>query len=209
MYSIAPYVGYIASLMLVIALLVKNDIKFRWCSTAGNISFIFYGMLIGAVPVLITNAILLAINGFYLVRIYSRHEYFDLIEFSGEEKLITKFTTYYKKDIAAYFPGFNAELLKGNLSFVVLRDLVIANIFCVIMKENGDAEVMINYTLPKYRDYKIGRFIFEKEKQFLVSKGIKRVIYKTVSHPGHLAFIKIMGFSRQADGAGWNYIKIL
>jgi Bacterial inner membrane protein len=185
MLSIAPYFGYLASLMLIIALLVKNDIKFRWFNTAGNIAFIIYGIVLGTVPVLITNLILLGINLYYLIRIYNRQENFDLIEFTGEEKLINKFISYHQKDIQLYFPEFTKEAFKNNLSFVVLRDLVIANMFCASVNESGDAEVLINYTLPKYRDYKVGRFIFEKEKQFLLSKGVKRIVYKKVAHPRH------------------------
>jgi hypothetical protein len=84
---IAPYLGYIASLLLIIALLVSNDLRFRWFNTAGNVFFISYALIIGAIPVLITNCILLGINALYLVKVYRRQENFDLIQFSGEEAL--------------------------------------------------------------------------------------------------------------------------
>lgn len=195
MQNIAPYFGYLASLMLIISLVVNNDIKFRWFNTFGSFSFIIYGAMLHAIPVLITNVTLLIINIYYLVKIYRRKEDFDIIEFSGEEKLSVKFLQFYKKDITSYFPDFTTDLLKGNVNFVVLRDLVIANMFCARLESNGDAEVLLNYTLPKYRDYKVGSFIFEKEKQFLLSKGVKRIIYKKVTHHRHLAFLKVMGFT--------------
>lgn len=199
MQTIAPYFGYLASLMLILALLVNNDIKFRWFSLFGSFSFILYGAFLHAVPVLITNITLFAINIYYLIKIYRRRENFDIIEFSGEEKLSVKFISFYQKDIQSHFPDFNPGLLKGNLNFVVLRDLVIANMFCARLEANGDAEVLLNYTLPKYRDYKVGSFIFEKEKQFLLSKGVKKIIYKKVTHPRHLAFLKVMGFRPDID----------
>jgi hypothetical protein len=207
--TFAIYFGYLASLMLILALLAKNDIKFRWFNTAGNICFIIYGLLLVAVPVLITNTILLIINLYYLVRIYNRRENFDLIEFKGEEKLVEKFLLYHQKDIAAYFPDFKKEELNNNLSFVVLRDLVIANMFCAKLNAQGDAEVLINYTLPKYRDYKVGRFIFEREKQFLISRGIKKIIYNKVANPEHLAFLRVMGFVKEISGIGEKFTKII
>lgn len=194
--TIAPYFGYLASLLLIIALLVNNDLKFRWFNTAGNVAFIIYALIFNAVPVLITNSILLVINAYYLVKVYSASEKFDLIEFKGEEKLVTQFLDYYAKDIHSYFPDFKKEEMKDNLNFVVLRNLVIANMFSASIRENGNAEVLINYTLKKFRDYKVGRFIFEKEKSFLTVKGVKQIVYKRIHNKNHLSFLKVMGFEK-------------
>lgn len=197
MLFIAPYFGYLASLLLIIALLVSNDLKFRWFNTAGNIAFITYAIYLHAFPVLLTNCILLIINMFYLIKVYRQQEDFELIEFIGEEKLVNKFVHFYQSDIDTYFPLFRTSSLKGNLNFVVLRDLVIANMFSAELTDNGDAEVLINYTLKKYRDYKVGRFIFEKEKQFLILKGVKRIIYKQEINNDHQQFLKVMGFYKE------------
>jgi hypothetical protein len=200
MLSFATYFGYLASLLLILALVVNNDLKFRWFNLGGNIAFIIYGMMLHAVPVLITNIILLVLNLYYLWKVYTRKENFDLIEFKGEEKLVDKFLTFHQSDIHSFFPEFDASKMTGNLNFVVLRDLVIANIFSAHINNEGDAEVMINYTLLRYRDFKVGRFIFEKEKDFLTSKGVKRIVYKTVINKNHSAFLKVMGFQKQAAG---------
>ena len=197
---IAPYFGYLASLALIIALLVSTEIKFRFYSIAGNVFFMVYGTVFNAWPVLITNAILFFINIYYLYKLYGHKEDFELISFKGDEQLAQKFLLFYQKDIASYFPGFEPTQIEGNLNFVVLRDLVIANIFSAPVSPEGDAVVIINYTVKKYRDYKIGKFIFEKEKQFLLSHGAKRIVYDKVSNKGHADFLKVAGFERQGDG---------
>jgi len=38
--------------------------------------------------------------------------------------------------------------------------------FSAHVSATGDAIVALNYTLQKYRDYKVGTYIFEKEKDF-------------------------------------------
>jgi hypothetical protein len=43
----------------------------------------------------------------------------------------------------------------------------------------------------------VGRFIFEKEKQFLLSKGVKNIYYSTVSNRQHEKFLYKMGFQRE------------
>ncbi|MBS1762466.1 MAG: YgjV family protein [Bacteroidetes bacterium] len=208
LHSIAPWFGYIASLSLIIALLVNSDLKFRWFNGSGNVLFITYALIINAYPVLLTNVILLCINSYYLVKIYTKNELFDLIEFNGKETLAVKFLEHHKSGISDYFPEFNPENIQGKLNFVVLRDLVIANIFSAKVNSNGDAEILINFTVPKYRDFKIGKFIFEKEKDYLISKGIKRIVYKKVANKHHQKFLKIMGF-KPDPAAGAAMVKTL
>lgn len=203
--SITPYFGYTASLCLIIALLVSNDLKFRWFNTAGNVFFIVYAVILSAVPVLLTNLILLGINGWHLVKVYRRQEKFEMLEFRGDEKLARKFVQFYRQDIAAYFPDFKPERMENHFNFVVTRDLVIANMFSAVLQPNGDAEVELNYTLKKYRDYKVGTYIFENERDYLVAKGVKRIVYHRVSNKNHLRFLEVMGFSNENG----RYIKVL
>lgn len=207
--QLAPYFGYLASLLLAIGLLVSNDLKFRWLNTGGNIAFIFYGVILGAVPVILTNCILLIINLFYLYKIYNRKEHFELLEFSSGGILVDRFLSFYKTDIAAHFPVFTREQLEGNLNFVVLRDLVIANIFGARVDENGQAEIIINYTVTKYRDYKVGRFIFDKEKQYLISKGVRKIYYTSVANLRHEKFLNVMGFTRELINGKQCFVKTL
>jgi len=195
--QIAPYFGYLASVLLAIGLLVNNDLKFRWLNTGGNVAFIIYGVVLSAVPIILTNSILLAINLFYLYKIYNRKEHFELLEFENGGIMIDRFLSFYQPDIIVHFPDFKREHLEGKLNFVVLRDLVIANIFSATLDNNGAAEIIINYTVTKYRDYKVGRFIFDKEKNHLVSKGVKMLYYKSVANKRHEKFLSVMGFSMQ------------
>ena len=209
MQEIAPWFGYLASMALIVALLLNNDLKFRWFSATGSTFFIIYAIIIHAFPVLLTNSILLCINIVYLVRVYSRKEIFDLLEFKGEEKLVSKFLAFYQKDMEAYFPAFKAEEMKDNLNFVIIRNLVIANIFSASLSPEGDATVLINYTVKKYRDYKVGRFIFEKERDNLIAKGVRRIVYKKVYNKQHERFIKVMGFKQVEVEGAVSFIKAL
>ncbi|HEY8690235.1 MAG TPA: hypothetical protein VIM07_13450 [Chitinophagaceae bacterium] len=202
---IVPVIGYAASILLAISLLVTNDLKFRWLNTWGCISFIVYGIFIHALPIILTNSILFLINLFYLIKIYNAKEDFELIEFKGGEKLTYKFLSFYKEDIAKYFPDYVHDENENKLKFVVLRDLVIANIFIAALDNNGNAFVELNYTVPKYRDYKVGEFIFNSEQKFLISKGVRSLVYKVVSNKNHERFIKVMGFKKTSEAP--SYIK--
>lgn len=203
--QIAPYFGYLASLCLICALLVKTDFRFRVFNIIGCLSFVIYAIIFNAWPVLLTNMILLSINVYYFYKLSTYKEDFDLIEFAGGEKLVEKFLSFNKNDVAAYFPEFRNEMFDDNLNFIVLRDLAIANVFSAKLLPDGSAEVSINFTAKKFRDFKIGTFIFEKEKQSLISKGIKQITYQKVYNKGHEKFLQVSGFTKEGEG----YVKTL
>lgn len=197
--------GYLASLLLALSLLVTNDLRFRWLNTGGCLSFIVYGILINAFPIILTNTILLFINVYTLLKIYRKKEDFDLLEFKPDATLIHKFLLFYAADIKNYFPAFSLEDNASDVRFVVLRDMVIANVFVASLSEDGTGEVKFNYTVPQYRDFKVGRYIFEKERDYLLSKGIQKLMYKEVVNPHHRAFLYKMGFQKETM-AGRDYL---
>jgi hypothetical protein len=190
-------IGYIASVLLGISLIVNNDLKFRWINSLGCLSFIIYGIFIQAYPIIVTNSGLLLINMYYLVKIYNTKENFEMVECQAGGQMIAKFIKFYKQDVEQYFPAFDATDSSYEISFVILRDMVTANLFVAKFVGDGIAEVKINYTVPKFRDYKVGRFIFDQEKKYLVAKGVKKIVYTTVSNKQHEAFLSVMGFNKE------------
>lgn len=187
-------IGYLASAFLAYSLLVSNALRFRWLNIAGCLLFITYGFLIDAFPVMLANSILFFINLYQLFILLKSKETFELLPFESEGILVQRFVEFYASDIEQFFPGFKFVKEENKLSFVVLRDLVIANVFVATIDEQGEAKVKLNYTVKHYRDYKVGRFIFEREKEFLQSKGIKKIVYEGMQNKQHLRFLKVMGF---------------
>jgi hypothetical protein len=203
---IASLIGYLATIFLALSLLVSNDLQFRWFNTLGCLSFIVYGALIGAFPVILTNTILLVINIYHLVKVYRyrAEEDFDLIPYSAGDPLVRKFLSFYDRDVQAYFPHYT-EGEDENLRFFVLRDMAIANVFAASVEDGGTLTVHLNYTVPKYRDFKVGRFLFDKGRSFLERQNVRRIVYKQVAHPGHAQFLRKMGFVQE----GGRYVKHL
>ena len=191
-------VGYLASAFLAYSLIVNNALKFRWLNIFGCVFFIVYGVLITAFPVILANSILLGINIFQLVKLYSVKEKFQFIKIEQGDLLINKFLVFYWKDIRTFFPDFiNHDLEPNTFCFVVLRDISIANIFIAKVDNDGIASVIINYTVPQYRDYKVGKFIFDRGKDYLISNNIKKIVYNKVDNKNHLHFIQVMGFAQE------------
>lgn len=198
---LAEWTGYAASLFLVLSLIATNNLKFRWLNALGCLCFVLYGVLLQSIPLILTNGILLTINIYYLAGIYRYSEKFDLLPFRAGDAIADKFIHYYQAGITDYFPQFKAEQMPGDtgIHFFVLRDMAIANMFSATINADGDAVVHINFTVEKFRDYKVGRYIFKQEKQYLRSQGIKRIVYQDLPNQKHIGFLKVMGFV-QEDG---------
>jgi uncharacterized protein with PQ loop repeat len=59
-------IGYLAPAFLVLSFLFKDMVKLRLINSIGCVFFIVYGFLISAYPVVIANAIVVAINIYHL-----------------------------------------------------------------------------------------------------------------------------------------------
>jgi len=197
--SIGELMGYVASVLLAISLLVNGELKFRWINSFGCVAFIIYGVLIDAFPVTLTNSVLLLINAFQMVKYYRTTEAFDLVPFTADEKIIAKFVAFHEQDIQSYYPGFKLNDEPNDIRFLVLRNMTIANIFIASLQAEGKAYVKINYTIPKYRDFKVGTYVFRKRVDFLKALGVKEIVYTSVAHKGHADFLKRMGFVQQEN----------
>jgi hypothetical protein len=206
---IVTLIGYLASLLLALSLIVSNDLKFRWFNLFGCIAFIIYGVMIGAFPVILTNAMLLLINLFYLVRIYRSKETFDLVAIAPDSELVARFVQFYQKDLATYFPHFSLAANPNQVCFLVLRNMTLANLFIAEKTGNGEATVLLDYTTPRSRDYKAAGFIINGERNRLLSAGIERLIYKGEVTAKHTSFLKKMGFGQELRGGGTVYSKSL
>ena len=90
--------------------------------------------------------------------------------------------------------------MKESLNVVVLRDLVVANMFSGKLGEDGNLVVNLNYTVPKYRDYKVGKFLFDEGKSHLTAKGVHTVQYKEVTNKNHREFLVRSGFRIVPEG---------
>ena len=200
------FIGYLASAFLAVSLLMSNAFKFRWYNLAGQIAFIIYGFLINAMPVIIANAILMVINIYQIIQLYKSKEAFDVIPVNESDPLAVRFIERNKKEILEYFPEFEINKT-SSFAIIVFRDMTVANIFIANVSEDGNATVKLNYTIPKYRDYKVGKFLFELEKDFLIKNGLKKITYNNLNHAGQIRFINSLGFSRGNDTG--NYFKVL
>lgn len=59
--------GYVATIIVAISFLMKDVVKLRLVNSVGCLCFVIYGILIGAIPVAVLNALIVAINAYYII----------------------------------------------------------------------------------------------------------------------------------------------
>lgn len=65
---IIEWVGYAASTFIVISLMMTSVIRLRIINTIGCILFVIYGITVGAYPIVVSNAAIIIINSYYLIK---------------------------------------------------------------------------------------------------------------------------------------------
>lgn len=67
--SLTEWVGYLASLVLMVSFLMKNINTLRIVNSTGCLLFVVYGFLLATSwPIIISNAFILGVNIFYLTK---------------------------------------------------------------------------------------------------------------------------------------------
>ncbi|TVZ52133.1 YgjV family protein [Dokdonia sp. Hel_I_53] len=59
-------IGYLASLFVLLSFFNKDLRKLRIVNSVGCALFVAYGVLLGSIPIIITNVAILLVNGYYL-----------------------------------------------------------------------------------------------------------------------------------------------
>lgn len=193
-------VGYIASVLVAVSLTMSNILRLRIINLVGAVFFTAYGLLIGAYPVAAVNFFIVLIDLYYLFQMRSAKEFFRLLKVEPGSEYLRYFLNFYQKDIHRFQPGFHFEPGGGQLAFFVLRNTVPAGVLIGDLGADGAFRVALDYAIPGFRDFKIGRFVYHDEAQVLRENGIRRVEAQTGSAV-HASYFERMGF--QPSGGGW------
>lgn len=205
------WLGYLASLIVLISLLMSSILKLRWINLLGSSLFSLYGFLIGALPVGLMNLGIAIINIYYLVRIYSasaKKEYFKILPIERDSEYFNHFLNFYKEGIKKFT---DPSKLKANIydvSFYILRNMVPAGVFLGSKHDENTLKVELDFVIPEYRDFKIGSFVYEDSKDHFLDKGYSRLISYS-SNEEHINYLRKMGFKEKEEHGSKYFEKLI
>jgi len=65
-FNTTELIGYLASLFVLLSFFNKDLRKLRIVNSVGCTLFVTYGVLLGSIPIIITNVAILLVNAYYL-----------------------------------------------------------------------------------------------------------------------------------------------
>ncbi len=211
--DMTEFIGYIASFFIAVSLLMVSIVRLRIFNLVGCIAFTVYGLMIGSLPIVMTNGFIAAVNLYHLGRMFrNRTEEFTVLPISdGRVDRIREFAEARAEDIRRYYPLFHPWLLdeieagRGG-AFLVFKDLAVAGaaFWTVIPAGDGrlhpdeerlleevrsrhlpelSAYLNLDYAAPEYRDLGLDRRLYASLEEDLRSKG-KRFLFAVAQRRG-------------------------
>ena len=190
---VLEWIGYAASVLVLVSLTMTSIVKLRWYNLAGAILFSAYGFLIGALPVGIMNFLIVCANLYNLRKMYARIEDFKIIEIKKEDELLKHLLDFHSKDISTFFPNFQQK--SNQLGLFILRDMSIAGIF-IGTQEKNEFRIDLDYALPQYRDFKVGNYLYNKLNTILGEHKVEAVYCASQD----FKYMEKMGFEPSKKG---------
>jgi len=189
-------IGYAGSALVVASLLMGSVLRLRLIGLAGAGVFAAYALLIGSVPVLVTNLTIIAVHGFHLRRLLhdrARTAYFEVVPWRMTGAYVPRFLSFWAEDIARFQPAFEG-LRDDHSAFVVLRDAVPVGL--VLFRHlDGRARIDLDYVTPPHRDFRAAAYVFASDGPF-PARGVERV-ETTAETDAHRRYLERVGFERR------------
>ncbi len=205
-FSTIEIIGYLGSFFIAFAMTFSSIIRLRWYSLIGTILFTTYGFAIGAYPVGIVNAFIMMTNIVFLIRLYSKKELFRTLEVRQDSRYLLDFLQFHKDDIAKFYPKYKSQISKDHVSFLVLRNMQVAGVFIGRVLKDQKLCVELDYVTPEYRDYKLGRFIYNADQSIFKERNIKSLISGSYSDKND-AYLKKLGFTKTIEDGNPVFLK--
>lgn len=174
--TILELVGYAASVIIAISLMMSSVLRLRIINLVGSAMFATYGVLIGAIPVAVLNGAIVLVNVYHLVQMLQAKEFFRLLKLRPDSDYLRYFLNFYAKDILRILPDFEYRPLEKQVTLFILRDCAPIGVFIAEEKEGGILQVVLDFVIPGYRDLKVGKFLFVEQAEFFRERGIREVV---------------------------------
>ncbi len=188
--------GYVASVLIIISLLMKSIFRLRIIGLAGGMLFFVYGLLLQSVPVAGLNFVNMCINLYFIRQMLMAKSYFKLLEVDRNSSYLTSFLEFYQSDIAKFFSHFVYRPDRADMVYLILRNLQPVGLFVMERDASGRALVKLDYVISGYRDLKAGQFLYHELEQLLPAKQVTK-LYSVCGDDVHQRYLKRMGFTLQ------------
>lgn len=194
----AEIIGYVASVLIAVAMMMRGMVRLRVVALLGSVAMTIYGALLGAWPIIVANGFISAVHLWHLRHLVFNPGHFELQPISQTSHwYFDRFIRFYSADIARSHPGVDIRKLAHRRGFFILRDMLSAGL--LVYTVEGDAlRIHLDYVTPPFRDLKNARFAYaELDRRFHDSPATRYIV--TPPSREMAAYFRKVGFRPMAS----------
>lgn len=196
--------GYTASALVVFGLTMRSIVRLRSISLVGSITFLTYGILIGSVPIIITNVCIAAINVWFLSREFlvkpaDRHD-LGVSRIRADSPFLLDFVEYHHDDITNFQPDFHMPTGDDVLALMLTREASPAGLV-VGHRHDDTLYIDLDYVLREHRDSRLGVWLYGPGRTVFRDAGFTELRALAVTD-SHDKYLRRVGFDPPGDKTG-------
>ncbi len=165
-------IGYLGSLIVLVSFLMTSVFKLRVVNTVGSFIFMVYALIIRSYPTALMNLCLVIINLRFLWKISRSSKEYELVRVGKDDSFLRYFLDKYGQDIKECFPGLKTDPGDADIAYIENCQNIPVGVF-LGKGTKEDMEILLDYSIPEYRDFSLGKFLMEELKK----DGVGRVRY--------------------------------
>lgn len=198
--SLLDALGWAGSALLVVSVMQTRLLRLRWLNLAATLILLLFNIGIAVWPMVAMNAVLAAINVWFIVKLIREKgeagaSAYAVLPVAVDDSFLRYFLATQRRDIAAFFPHFEADQAAGRRAFLVLHGHETAGVVVVRDLGDGVGQVELDYVTPAYRDFTPGEYVY-RTSRILRDQGWRRVL----TPAGMVApYYERLGFRREGE----------
>ncbi len=191
--------GYLGSILVVVSMLMSSVIKLRIINIIGSVISGTYALIIGSFPLALMNICLIIINVYNIYKLKKQSHKYEIVKGDIQDSFFKYFANLHGDDIKNYFSDFLAEKVSGDTVYYVFCNEMPVGLF-VGNKKDDKLDVVVDYTVPSYRDCSVAKFLYIAIK----NEGFNQLEINKPTEK-HTLFLNKMNYEKQDNC----YVKLL
>lgn len=192
-------IGYIGSIVIITSLMMTSIVKLRVLNAIGAVIIVVFSILTYSYPNALMNLGAFIIDVYYLYKIKNVRESFELVKANPESDYFLWFYNANRKEIERF--NDSLEYQKAQMLYYYMRNNEVAGLLAWNKGEDGQAEILLDFVTPRFRDCKVGKYFFSHKNAFFRKNGVLTFVTHT-KNIAHANYLKKINFS-QTDGDKW------
>lgn len=199
-------VGWVGSAILVLSLAQTRVLRFRALNLLASLLLVVFNAAVAVWPMAAVNAVIAGVNVLVLIRLTrARHDHraYEVVPIGTDQSYLDYLLTRHARDIARFNPALAPDVervrAEADLAFLTLNEG--ETVGFVLARRTGlpgEVQVLLDYVVPRFRDFTPGEFVFRAEGPF-PRLGVHRVLAPQGMREAS-AYLAAIGFRPGADG---------